>query len=107
MRLLRHTAEKLARRRSHLVSLAGTRNVHNVGVNNLARCRVLALVCPGIQAASMDHDAPDVFDYVYFKGSATPVGSRIWANQPHVNDATLFASDHVGVVADFDIQPAE
>ncbi len=54
----------------------------------------------GLQAPAMDTDGePSCLDYIWLRGAARSLNARLWADRPAVDDATLYPSDHVGVVA--------
>ncbi len=54
----------------------------------------------GLQAPAMDMDGdPSCLDYIWLRGAARAVTARLWADRPAVDDATLYPSDHLGVVA--------
>jgi endonuclease/exonuclease/phosphatase family metal-dependent hydrolase len=54
----------------------------------------------GLQAPAMDTDGdPSCLDYVWLRGPARAITARLWADRPAADDATLYPSDHFGVVA--------
>jgi endonuclease/exonuclease/phosphatase family metal-dependent hydrolase len=54
----------------------------------------------GLQAPAMDTDGdPACLDYVWLRGPASVLHARLWADRPAADDATLFPSDHLGIVA--------
>jgi len=54
----------------------------------------------GLEAPAMDTDGdPSCLDYVWIRGRARVVDARLWADRPAAHDATLYPSDHLGVVA--------
>jgi endonuclease/exonuclease/phosphatase family metal-dependent hydrolase len=54
----------------------------------------------GLQAPAMDTDGdPSCLDYVWIRGRARAEDARLWADRAAAHDATLFPSDHLGVVA--------
>ncbi len=54
----------------------------------------------GLQAPAMDTDGdPSCLDYVWLRGAARARDARLWADRPAAHDATLYPSDHLGVVA--------
>jgi endonuclease/exonuclease/phosphatase family metal-dependent hydrolase len=54
----------------------------------------------GLQAPAMDTDgSPSCLDYVWLRGRARATDARLWADRPAAHDATLYPSDHFGVVA--------
>jgi endonuclease/exonuclease/phosphatase family metal-dependent hydrolase len=54
----------------------------------------------GLQAPAMDTDGdPSCLDYIWIRGRARVVDARLWADRPSAHDATLYPSDHFGVVA--------
>ena len=60
----------------------------------------------GLQAEFMDTDPPGTFDYIFYKGRGiNPVLSEIRGDQPSENDKTIYGSDHMAVVTEFNISP--
>ena len=58
----------------------------------------------GLQAPAMDTDGdPSCLDYVWIRGGAHVVDARLWADRPSAHDATLYPSDHLGVVATVEV----
>ena len=54
----------------------------------------------GLLAPAMDTDGdPSCLDYIWLRGRARAADARLWADRPAAHDATLYPSDHVGVVA--------
>jgi endonuclease/exonuclease/phosphatase family metal-dependent hydrolase len=54
----------------------------------------------GIQAPGMDTDGvPECLDYVWLRGPVTAEACRLVFDRPAVDDATLYPSDHVGLLA--------
>jgi endonuclease/exonuclease/phosphatase family metal-dependent hydrolase len=54
----------------------------------------------GLQAPAADTDGdPSCLDYIWIRGRARAADARLWADRPAAHDATLYPSDHVGVVA--------
>jgi endonuclease/exonuclease/phosphatase family metal-dependent hydrolase len=54
----------------------------------------------GLQAPAMDTDGePSCLDYVWLRGAVRAIDARLWADRPAAHDATLYPSDHLGVVA--------
>lgn len=54
----------------------------------------------GLQAPAMDTDGdPSCLDYIWIRGRARAAEARLWADRPAAHDATLYPSDHYGVVA--------
>ncbi|MFH1475020.1 MAG: endonuclease/exonuclease/phosphatase family protein, partial [Chloroflexota bacterium] len=54
----------------------------------------------GLQAPAMDTDGdPSCLDYIWLRGRARAADSLLWADRPAAQDATLYPSDHLGVVA--------
>jgi endonuclease/exonuclease/phosphatase family metal-dependent hydrolase len=48
----------------------------------------------------MDTDGdPSCLDYVWIRGRARAEDARLWADRAAAHDATLYPSDHLGVVA--------
>jgi endonuclease/exonuclease/phosphatase family metal-dependent hydrolase len=58
----------------------------------------------GLRAPAMDTDGePSCLDYIWLRGAATALDARLWADRPAVDDATLYPSDHLGIVATVDV----
>jgi endonuclease/exonuclease/phosphatase family metal-dependent hydrolase len=58
----------------------------------------------GLQAPAMDTDGdPSCLDYVWLRGRARAIDARLWADRPSAHDATLYPSDHFGVVATVEV----
>jgi endonuclease/exonuclease/phosphatase family metal-dependent hydrolase len=58
----------------------------------------------GLQAEAIDTDGdPSCLDYVFVRGPATVLDTRLWADRPAADDATLFPSDHVGIATTVEI----
>lgn len=54
----------------------------------------------GIQASTADLGGPPgCVDYLWLYGECEATGASVGANQPHPDDPTLFASDHIAVTA--------
>lgn len=54
----------------------------------------------GIQAPGMDTDGePDCLDYIWLRGDVSAEAARLVFDRPAVDDATLYASDHIGISA--------
>lgn len=54
----------------------------------------------GLQAPGMDTDGdPGCLDYIWIRGAAEVVAARLVFDRPHVDDATLYPSDHLGLSA--------
>ncbi len=54
----------------------------------------------GIQAPGMDTDGePGCLDYIWLRGPLRAVAARLVFDRPAVDDATLYPSDHLGLVA--------
>lgn len=54
----------------------------------------------GLQAPAMDTGGdPSCLDYIWIRGRARAADARLWADRPAAHDATLYPSDHLGVVA--------
>jgi endonuclease/exonuclease/phosphatase family metal-dependent hydrolase len=54
----------------------------------------------GLQAPAMDTDGdPSCLDYIWVRGRASVIDARLWADRPAAHDATLYPSDHFGLVA--------
>ena len=60
-----------------------------------------------IQAPTKDLDPAATLDYIYIKGCARPVASRLFGDRPAEHDETLYPSDHLGIVADLVITTPE
>ncbi len=58
----------------------------------------------GLQAPAMDTDGdPDCLDYIWIRGAVSVAGARLVYDRPAAHDATLYPSDHFGIVADLTI----
>lgn len=58
----------------------------------------------GLQAPGMDTDGePGCLDYVWVRGAVRVAGARLAWDRPAVGDPTLYASDHIGLVAGLSI----
>ncbi len=58
----------------------------------------------GLQAPAMDTDGdPSCLDYIWLRGAARAVNSRLWADRPAIDDPGLYPSDHLGVVATVEV----
>jgi endonuclease/exonuclease/phosphatase family metal-dependent hydrolase len=54
----------------------------------------------GLQAPAMDTDGdPSCLDYIWLRGAVRATSAALWADCPAAQDATLYPSDHLGVVA--------
>ena len=54
----------------------------------------------GIQAPGIDTEGPaECLDYIWLRGGATAEACRLAFDRPAVHDATIFPSDHLGLVA--------
>ena len=61
----------------------------------------------GIQAAGMDTDGePGCLDYIWVRDSLSVRSAALAFDRPAAADATLFPSDHFGLVADLEIDEA-
>jgi endonuclease/exonuclease/phosphatase family metal-dependent hydrolase len=55
----------------------------------------------GLQAPGMDADGePGCLDYIWVRGRARVDAARLAFDRPAIGDATLYPSDHLGLVAD-------
>ena len=58
----------------------------------------------GLQAPAMDTDgAPGCLDYVWLTGAVRVRSARLCFDRPAVDDPTLYASDHRGILAELEI----
>ena len=58
----------------------------------------------GLQAPAMDTDGdPDCLDYIWIRGAARVIDARLVFDRPHVEDPTLYPSDHLGIAAHLEI----
>jgi endonuclease/exonuclease/phosphatase family metal-dependent hydrolase len=58
----------------------------------------------GLQAPGMDTDGePGCLDYIWIRGGIRVTSARLAWDRPAVGDPTLYASDHVGLVADLEL----
>ena len=58
----------------------------------------------GLQAPGMDTDGePGCLDYIWVRGTVRVARARIAWDRPAVGDPTLYASDHVGLIAELAI----
>jgi len=58
----------------------------------------------GLQAPAMDTDGdPSCLDYIWLRGRARASDARLWADRPAAHAATLYPSDHFGVVATMEV----
>ncbi len=58
----------------------------------------------GLQAPAMDTDGPPgCLDYIWLRGGIRVNGARLSFDRPAVGDPTLYPSDHLGLVADIDL----
>lgn len=54
----------------------------------------------GIQAPGVDTEGPaECLDYIWLRGDATAEACRLAFDRPAVHDATLYPSDHLGLIA--------
>ncbi|HEY4190098.1 MAG TPA: endonuclease/exonuclease/phosphatase family protein [Candidatus Limnocylindrales bacterium] len=54
----------------------------------------------GLQAEAMDTDGePDCLDYIWLRGAAVAESARLVFDRPAPGDASLYASDHLGIAA--------
>jgi hypothetical protein len=54
----------------------------------------------GIQAPGMDTDGdPGCLDYIWVRGAIAVDTCRLAFDRPAVDDATIYPSDHIGLVA--------
>jgi len=52
----------------------------------------------------MDTDPPMCLDYIFYKGDGIKIEKVIkTGDQPDPSDPTIYGSDHMALVADFDI----
>ena len=58
----------------------------------------------GLTGPAIDEDGePGCLDYIWIRGAARAVAARLVFDRPHVDDATLFPSDHFGLSAHLEI----
>jgi endonuclease/exonuclease/phosphatase family metal-dependent hydrolase len=58
----------------------------------------------GLQAPGMDTDGdPGCLDYIWVRGAARVMDARLVFDRPHVDDPTLYPSDHIGLAAHLEI----
>lgn len=58
----------------------------------------------GLQGPAIDTDGdPDCLDYIWLAGSARTLDCRLVFDRPAVDDAGLYPSDHVGLVARLEV----
>jgi endonuclease/exonuclease/phosphatase family metal-dependent hydrolase len=58
----------------------------------------------GLQAPAMDTDGePGCLDYIWVRGVVSVRAARLAFDQPAVEDATLYPSDHRGIVAELEV----
>jgi endonuclease/exonuclease/phosphatase family metal-dependent hydrolase len=58
----------------------------------------------GLRAPAMDTDGdPSCLDYIWLRGRVRTADARLWADRPAADDATLYPSDHLGVVATVEV----
>lgn len=58
----------------------------------------------GLQAPAMDTDGPPgCLDYIWLRGAIQAGTARLAFDRPAVDDATLYPSDHLGLVANVEI----
>jgi endonuclease/exonuclease/phosphatase family metal-dependent hydrolase len=61
----------------------------------------------GLQAPAMDTDGnPECLDYIWVRGAVRVAEARLAFDRPAVGDPTLYPSDHFGIAATLDIEPA-
>jgi endonuclease/exonuclease/phosphatase family metal-dependent hydrolase len=59
----------------------------------------------GLQAPGMDTDGePGCLDYVWVRGAVRVSRARLAWDRPAVGDPTLYASDHIGLVAELSVR---
>jgi endonuclease/exonuclease/phosphatase family metal-dependent hydrolase len=59
----------------------------------------------GIQAPGMDTDGdPGCLDYIWVRGAISVEASKLVFDRPAADDATLYPSDHIGLVASIRIE---
>jgi endonuclease/exonuclease/phosphatase family metal-dependent hydrolase len=59
----------------------------------------------GLQAPGMDTDGePGCLDYVWIRGAVRVARARLAWDRPAVGDPTLYASDHIGLVAELSVR---
>jgi endonuclease/exonuclease/phosphatase family metal-dependent hydrolase len=62
----------------------------------------------GLQAPGMDTDGePGCLDYIWIRGAVGVASARLAWDRPAVGDPTLYASDHIGLVAELDLGAPE
>ena len=58
----------------------------------------------GIEGPAIDTDGdPGCLDYIWLKGDVRALDAKLAFDRPAVHDATLFPSDHLGIVAQLDV----
>lgn len=58
----------------------------------------------GLQAPAMDTDGePGCLDYIWLRGAVRVVSARLAFDRPHPDDATLYPSDHLGIIAHLEV----
>ena len=58
----------------------------------------------GLRAPAMDTDGePGCLDYVWVRGAISVRAARLAFDRPAVEDATLYPSDHRGIVAELEV----
>lgn len=58
----------------------------------------------GLIAEFMDTDPEGTFDYIFAKGHGFEIkDAKLMSDLPHDTDKTIFGSDHMAIVADFEI----
>jgi hypothetical protein len=58
----------------------------------------------GLKAPGMDTDGdPGCLDYIWVRGTVRVVDARLVFDRPHVDDPTLYPSDHLGLAAHLEI----
>ena len=61
----------------------------------------------GLQAPAMDTDGrPECLDYIWVRGAVRVAEARLAFDRPAAGDPTLYPSDHFGIAATLDIEPA-
>ena len=75
---------------------------HNRSAHAAANGREPDVTWPsGIQAPGMDVDGdPGCLDYIWVRGAIEVMSCRVAFDRPAVGDATLYPSDHFGLVAE-------
>ena len=62
----------------------------------------------GLQAPAMDPEGPPgCLDYIWVRGEIRVAASRLVFDRPAVGDATLYPSDHLGLVAELELGSAD